>query len=170
MLKNLRGHDGLWFKVGVASGLLLALGSVLVAVVTYRFVAGHLALDHLTREAGRYAAVLEYRAQEEGVETPEQLTALLQEVLGDDEGRIAWIRILDRRGGTVAEADDDGRGAFEGREFQDVLELRRRNVVKVVATPRGNALAAVLPFRFQLRSELAERTRVQPSAGPVDSS
>ncbi len=164
MLKSLRGVDGLWFKLGVASGLLLALVSVVVAVATYRFVAGHLALDHLTREAGRFAAVLEYRSREEGVETPAQLTVLLEEVLGPDEDKVAWLRILDRHGATLAETDDNRRGTFDRQDLRDVLELRRRNVIKTISTPRGKALAAILPFRFQLRSEFGG---LSPGEGPA---
>lgn len=91
MRKQLGRHANFWFKSSVAGGLLLALISVGVAVATYRYVAGHLALDHLNREAGRYAAVLEYRAQEEAVKTSAELTALLQG-LADQETRVPFRR------------------------------------------------------------------------------
>jgi len=114
----------LWFKISIASGLLLALTSVVVAVVTYRFVAGHLSLDHLNREAGKYASILEYKAQEEAVGTPAELAVLLQGVLREEADEVAWLRVLGRGGGLVAEAGGGQSGVFDERALQDVLELR----------------------------------------------
>ena len=140
----------------MVAGLLLALISVGVAISTYRFVAGHLALDHLNREAGRYAAVLEYRAQEE-VGTPAELTELLESLLQEDSRKVAWFRVLERSGEIIAESGEGQRDVFDEEDRQQVLDLRRRNVTKRLSTPAGDVLAAVLPFRFQLQSDISDR-------------
>ncbi len=159
------GSSARWkFRSVVAVGFLLALTSLVVAVATYRFVAGHLALDHLNREAGRYAAVLEYRAQEEAVRSSAELVALLEEYQKQQARQIAWLRVVRRDGEMLAEAGEVPRAVFAEQELRDVLEFRRRNVVRSLETPRGEILAAVLPFRFQLESEIEAR-QPQPARG-----
>lgn len=145
---------------------MLALVSVGVAVVTYRFVAGHLAVDHLNREAGRYAAILEYRAQDEGIETPEQLAALLSDVRRESTSEVAWLRVLDREGNAIARYGDSPlRETFDAQSIRDVLEMRRRNVVTEISTPGGQVMVAVLPFRFQLGDEIRSRSAMPAFGG-----
>ncbi|MBN2430791.1 MAG: hypothetical protein JXQ27_04915 [Acidobacteria bacterium] len=50
------------FNIMGAAGILLSLVLIVDAVVTFLHVTGHLAKDHLAREAGRYITELEGRA------------------------------------------------------------------------------------------------------------
>lgn len=164
MQGSLNRTTRLWFRISVVAGVLVAVISVGVAVATYRFVTGHLAVDHLNREAGRYAAVLEYRAKDQAG-TPAELADLLDSLLQEDSSQIAWFRVLGRGGDVVAEAGEVQQSVFAEEDYQQVLEMRRRNVVKRLSTADGEILAAVLPFRFQLGSEMDGRSGNQGS-GP----
>ncbi len=162
MTTGLKPSANLWFKGMVAGGFVLALVSVGIAVGTYRFVAGHLAMDHLNREAGRIAAILEYRCRVDGVESPEQLAGLLGNVLEQTEAEVAWIRALDREGRVVAQSGDDvQQNSFDERDLRDVLDLRRRNVVREISTSDGRVMVAMLPFRFQTRAQIERRQSEQ---------
>lgn len=158
-------NTSLWFKSSVAGGFLLALITVGVAVATYRFVAGHLAFDHLSGEAERYAAILESRALE-GVETSAELTELSKSLVGENPGKVAWFRVLARSGEAIAESGESHRNVFDDEDLRQVLERQRRSVVERISTADGDVLVALLPFRFQLRSETAGAALSQIAAGP----
>lgn len=162
--KNWR--DNLRFKAAVAGGVVLAFVSAGVSVWTFVFVSRHQALDHLGGEAGRIAGILEYRAQDQGIQTIGQLNELLQQAEQREPGKVAWLRVVDREGGTIAQSGSvPEHASFSDQETQDVLVLRRRNIVKTVPTADGDVLVSILPFRFQFQPGTDVQNRLRFGEG-----
>ncbi len=151
------------FRASVIAGFTLALISAGIAFSTFLFVSQHLAVDHLNREAGRYAAMLEYEGQEKDIETLSQLDELLRDMQRREERQVAWFRVINRKGATIAQSGIPSVEAFSDQDLDDVLEMRKRNIVKRRTSSEGELFVCILPFRFQLASEVAARS---PQSGP----
>lgn len=142
-----------WIPAALVAGFLLG-GSLLVeAVVTYRYVADHLALDHLKEEAGRVVSLVENRAGEQPPQHTEELESLLAQFQQEQAGDIAWMRIAGHDGEILARAGESDKNRVPEQVLQALFARREQRVAEKRRLARSEVLVVTLPFRFRFPSE-----------------
>jgi hypothetical protein len=141
-----------WFKAAVAIGFLLGIVLLVESTLTYRYVTRHLIRDHLTWQAAQHIAAIESRTRQFNIDAQEELRALTEEICEEHQGQIAWIRIVDGQGRSIAQSG----GAFGHVITKDTIETILRDPAhtksEVRSTPVGDVLVVAMPLPFQLRN------------------
>jgi hypothetical protein len=102
------------------------------------------------REAQRHVNALEREARSLNVGDPLELLALLRELREEAPQRIAWIRVIDAAGNTLAQEGEPVGEPFPAQRLWMAFELATP-ISEVRSTPRGNVLVTVLPLRLPRR-------------------
>jgi len=152
------------FNIFGAVGILLSLVLIVDAVVTYFHVSGHLAEDHLTREAGRYISELEVMARNTPPTGTTELLDALERFRQMNAGQIAWLRIADHEGRILAASGDSPVGPLRVEIVQALLDQRVQSVSKELIYRDTVHQVATLPFRFRFEGE---RSLARPADAPA---
>ncbi len=145
---------GLVLGAGFALGLLL----LFEAILTYRYVASDLVVDHLTAEAGRIVSRLEQRARDEAEAGPDALQQLLEGERRRRGGLIVWIRVAGQDGEVIAAAGEAPAGPVEAETRGELLDRRALSVHRMLPPRWAPGLVVALPFRFQFLDERPARS------------
>jgi serine phosphatase RsbU (regulator of sigma subunit) len=134
--------------------MLLVLGGVLAVLLlaqtvrSYRYVTQRLIEEELYREGARQASFVLETAREAGIQTPEEFSPVLERVIENRQREIAWLRIRNLRGDTIAESGASAGVPFPVQELRRLLETGDR-VVRIEETSAGRVLVNVRPLRFR---------------------
>ena len=153
------GSRYIWLKLTLAVGSLLGLLLLVQSVVTYYQVSRVLVTAELRRDAEQHSASIEREARRLGVRDPVQLSQVLADVRQDAPDKIAWVRIIDMAGQTLAQNGKSVGQPFGQERLRQALE-GRTPVSEIRQTEAGKVLVTVLGVR------LARRPPVE--AGPLD--
>jgi serine phosphatase RsbU (regulator of sigma subunit) len=154
-----------WFKLLLIVGSLLGLLLVVQSIRNYRFVSQRLVREQLRRDAVRQVTFVERHARQAAIRDPADLGKLLEEVRGEAEQQIAWIRLIDRNGEVLAESGD----AVGPPVLPGDLRLRRdsgEDGSEMRQTPSGEVLVTVLPFRYRFGNRRPGFGQRPPPGGP----
>jgi serine phosphatase RsbU (regulator of sigma subunit) len=146
-----RRTRGLGLLLG--AGLLLGLLLLLEAILTYRYVAGELVVDHLTAEAGRIVSRLEQRARADTAVGTHALERLLEHERAAQEGQVVWTRVARQDGTVIAAAGRAPDGVVDGETRRQILDERALSVHRRLPPRWAPGLVVALPFRYQLPDE-----------------
>jgi len=143
----------LWFKLALVGGSLLGIVLLAQSIQTYFQVSRGLVIAELRREAQRQVALLQREAGRQGLREPSELDPMLEELRQEAPNRIAWIRLVDVSGNTLAEAGSPygpplsgGRaGSDFGDPFAPVSEIRETPAGRVWVTSQFLALGRRFP-------------------------
>lgn len=134
-----------WLQLWICGGVLLAIALLVTSISTYFAVSRAVIRDYLRTDLHSQASQIENRARQDSVQTGEQLAAMLSQVLDKSSGRICWIRVQDRDGGTIAMAGPSIQPAFSMEETR--IRLRdHRPLFKTIESAGGRILVETLPF------------------------
>jgi sigma-B regulation protein RsbU (phosphoserine phosphatase) len=138
----------LLFKLLLVIGGLLGLLLLYQSVRNYQFVAERLVREELAREAARHGSYILQLAREADIGAPEEAGGVLERVVEERRGQIAWIRLVNLRGDVLASA-----GAPAGQPFSPAdLRLQFDSgdpLSRVLDTPAGRLLVALRPLRIR---------------------
>lgn len=150
-----------WFRFSFVVGF--ALGVVLLGriYITYRYVAGDLALDHLAMAAGLHVSRLEERARLDHVTTDDDAQRLLEAAVREQPEQLAWLRVADQTGRVRAAAGRPPQAPLDSSAIDDVVSMRRQAVTRPSTAGDGTVVVVVMPFRYRL---IVDRT---PSGDPA---
>ena len=140
----------LWFYLSLVLGSLLGLLLLAQSIATYYQVSRFMIAAELRREAQRHVNALEREARRLNVADPLELLALLRELREEAPQRIAWIRVIDAAGNTLAQEGEPVGEPFPAQRLWMAFELATP-ISEVRSTPRGNVLVTVLPLRLPRR-------------------
>jgi len=144
-----RPHSG-WFRLSFAVGF--ALGVVLLGriYITYRYVAGDLALDHLAMAAGLHVSRLEERARLDRTGTEADAQNLLEAAVQEQPEQLAWLRVADQTGRVRAAAGRPPDEPLDLGAVEDIISFRQQAVTRLRSTGSGTVVVVVMPFRYRL--------------------
>ena len=134
---------------GFALGLLL----LIEAILTYRYVASDLVVDHLTARAGDIVSRLEQRARDEAAAGPEALQYVLERERLEPGSPLVWIRIAEQSGEVISAVGEVPAGPVDTEMLEAILERRAQSVHRRLPPRWAPGLVVVLPFRFQFAGE-----------------
>ena len=134
-------------------------------VAGYRYVSGHLILDHLAGEAGSFVSELEQIVRAVDPADADGLDALLADFVSERTPQVAWVAIADRHGRIVASSADRPDGDLDPTVVARIYERQARGRSRLETRGGEEVLAAILPFRYRLRSDRLGTTVQSPGAG-----
>ena len=161
-----------WFRVVVASGILLGVVLLVQTVATYVYVSGNLVTEAALSDAERRGQFLQRSLWRVDLTDSAAVESILTDALADWEETVGWVRVLDRSGdvlalgGAAATADFVGSEAMRG----GAGENRDGPSYQITRTDLGSVLVMAVPFRFGLRqtSNLGGGAAAQgDAAGPA---
>lgn len=77
------------------------------ALASYMFVSGRLLTQQLEAEATRQIVFLERHARQMSIRDPSDLRDILYEMKQAENRKIAWIRVIDPQGATLAHSGEE---------------------------------------------------------------
>jgi hypothetical protein len=139
--------------------LIMAAGFILGALLFfktfagYRYVTGHLILDHLAGEAGSFVSELEGIVRTLDPADADELEAVLSKFVSESTPQVAWVAIADRNGHVVASSAGRPGGDLDPAVVAGIYEVQARGSSRLETRGGEEVLAAILPFRYRLRSD-----------------
>jgi serine phosphatase RsbU (regulator of sigma subunit) len=135
-----------WFKASIVLGVLLGLVLLAQSVLTYRFVASSMVRLEAKREADRRLQALIRATRLGGRRDVATLHPVMDELLSEAPQQIAWIRILDMSGKTLAESGKaEGAPVYDRARLDKLVEDRERPP-DVRKMPGGSVLITLNPL------------------------
>lgn len=162
---GMRRPQQFWFKFALVLGCLLGVLLLFQSIFGYFFISRRLIEEQLYREAERQGMALERSVRQLRPQEAAGIATLIQDTARENPQKIAWVRVLDPGGRVVAQAGTPAAAAPEPGQLRKLFEERSR-MAKMVETPRGKAMLAVLPLRVPVRppeAGRAPRVRIGPS-------
>jgi len=135
-----------WFKASIVLGVLLGLVLLAQSVLTYRFVASSMVRLESKREADRRLQALIRASRLGGRRDVATLHPVMDELLAEAPQQIAWIRILDMSGKTLAESGKTVGAPVYDRARLDKLVEDRERPPDVRQTTAGRVLITLNPL------------------------
>ncbi len=152
-ISTVKRRRGIWFKSAIGAGFALAAFLLARSFSTYRYVTGHLLVDHLAGEAADNLSAVERSARELDVRDRDELEKLLGEVRTEHAGQIAWFRIAEQRGDVLAATDAAPPAPLRKQTLDEILGFRSTSVVELREIASRDVLIVTLPFRFRFPAE-----------------
>ena len=157
---------GVWFKLALALGAALGVLLLVQSMVIYFQVSKDMVTAELGREARARATALEREYRRLGVQTPETLEQLLEEIRQAEPNKIAWIRVMDLSGQPVAQSG----GPPAGPIF-DVQQVRLANnqgtpIYNIRDTPAGRVMTYAYPVCLGRQPRPGEPASEIPAGSP----
>jgi hypothetical protein len=141
-----RKRPQLLLLLSVSAGIVLALLVCVQCVRTFFYVGRVLIPQEAEREAERQTGALVTAARNAGINNPRDLGPVLNLQLEEAADRVVWFRLLSPDGVVVSQAGaPQGEAKIPAGWFEAVE--KREYQGKLVDTPRGKALVALMPFR-----------------------
>jgi sigma-B regulation protein RsbU (phosphoserine phosphatase) len=144
------GPRYIWLKLALAVGSLLGLLLLVQSVITYYQVSRVLVTAELRRDAEQHSASIEREARRLGIRDPVQLGQVLADIRQDALEKIAWVRIIDMSGQTLAQNGTSAGQPFGHERLRHALD-GRTPVSEVRQTEAGKVLVMVLSLRLARR-------------------
>jgi serine phosphatase RsbU (regulator of sigma subunit) len=138
----------LFFKLSVVFGLLLGLILLADTVITYRYVSNVLVRQESKREAQRKALSIGRAARLTHASDPQELEAVLDELVRESPQEIAWIRIVAADGRVLAQTLKARTGVtIPPERFRRVFGDRDR-IPEPLEIEAGKIIIVSQPFRM----------------------
>jgi hypothetical protein len=152
-----------WFRVWILTGAALAILLLASTVVNYVVSSRATALFNTRRDIAREMAVLDQllRAQRPGVAAFDRV---LDEVVKDSDGRLAWAQILNREGTVIARSDGAAPPAFTVDYVASHIR-DRRPVFAVRDTGAGKVVVEAFPIRLPSAAETLKTVALNGRTG-----
>ena len=151
------------FGLAMGVGAALALTLCVQNVQTYFYASSVLVPQQAEREAELQAGLLASAARHAGITEPNSLDGTIAQLLESEPNRVLWIRVLDINGKVLAQGGDPTGTPHIPADLLERIE-KHEPLGKRIATPRGDAIDAIEPFRMP-RPQASELQR-QPTPRP----
>ena len=134
-----------WLQLWICIGLALAVALWVTSISTYLAVSRSVIMAHLRGDLHSRAALIEDRTRQTSVQTKAQLLAVLEQSLDKSNGSVAWIRVQNREGETIAAAGSSASPTFSTQEIRGHLRSHEP-LFKRVGRSKSSVLVEMLPF------------------------
>lgn len=152
-----------WAQLWIGVGIALAVSLLVTSISTYFAVSRSVVTEHLRSDVHSEAAIIEDRARQQGVQTNSQLLTVLDHSMGKSGGRLAWVRVQNREGDTIAVSGASDPPTFSKEEIR-MHFLGRQPLFRSIDGPGGPMLVETLPF--VLPDGPLRPAAIQPGDGP----
>jgi serine phosphatase RsbU (regulator of sigma subunit) len=143
-----RGSSNLLLKSCVTCGLLLGIGLLAQMIAAYRFVSNDLVQREAEHETNRKIAAVEQMARVQGSQDTRQLSQIVDAAFRESRTQIAWLRILQFDGTSVAAVGVPAEKLYSRSRIQQAIESHEI-LSKIVMTPSGRVLVTARPFHAE---------------------
>jgi hypothetical protein len=134
-----------WVQLWIGVGMALAVSLLVTSISTYFAVSRSVVAEHLRSDVHSQAAMIEDRARQGGVQTNAQLLTVLDQSIEKNSGRLAWVRVQNCEGDTIAAAGAADAPTFSKEDIR--MHFRSRQpLFKSIDGPGGAMLVETLPF------------------------
>ena len=142
-MKQAKNRRYPWLKLSLAVGAALALTLLVNSINQYRYVSGRVITHHLQQEARKQIVALEQRVRRsESVD----LARMVEETRKENEGKLAWIRVLNADDAVIAASGEASGAPLSGEKIRSRLS-NRETITEVRETVNGPVLVTVAAFR-----------------------
>jgi hypothetical protein len=141
------GPRNVWFKLAVGLGAALGVLLLVQSVVIYFEVSKDMVVAELGREARSRVITLAQEFRQLGVQTSETLQQTIEEVQQEEPNKIAWIRVLDSSGQTVAQSGMPVGFVFNSQQVR-LTNIQETPISTISDTPAGRVATYLYPFRL----------------------
>ena len=163
-----KGQSYFVLKLLLVVGGILGVLLLVQSVGSYLWVSERMVDEALYRESARHASHVLQLAREADVRTPESLKSVFDGVREERKTEIAWLRLTDRRGESLAVSGTVEASAFSEEDMRRVFDSGER-VFRVLDLPDGRVFAALRPFRFGFAPPPGDPGRPPPpEANPAE--
>jgi Stage II sporulation protein E (SpoIIE) len=157
-------HQQRWFRLWILSGAGLAILLLASSVFNYVIFSRSTALRNTRREMAREMSALDQLVR---VQRPDaaSMSLLLDRMVENSKGSLAWAQMLDSEGGVIARSDAAAAPAFS----MDYVASRMRDrhpVFTVRDTSAGQVVVEAFPIRLPSSSS-PERLKLVAYSGPA---
>jgi serine phosphatase RsbU (regulator of sigma subunit) len=140
-----RNHQR-WFRVWILTGAGLAVLLLASSVINYVISERTTALFNTRREMAREMAALDQLVHDQKPAAA-SLSGVLQQVVEESNGTLAWAQMVDRDGKVIAHSDAAAAPAFTVDDVASKIR-ERRPVFAVRDTSSGKVVVEAFPIRF----------------------
>lgn len=138
----------LWFRLSIGFGFLLGLLLLGQTLATYHYVSRRLVREEAGREAARRMQAITRAIRQAGNQESTKLSPTLIELVKENPDQLAWIRILNIDGKSIAETDPTSiEPTYKPDELSKLLAKRDR-IPAEVSTKSGTVVVILTPTRF----------------------
>lgn len=155
----------LLFKVFLVIGVLLGVLLLVQSIRNYRYVSGQLARAELNREASVHLNRILYLARQADATEDPTLAGTLREYLGEENAKIAWLRLISAEGEILAQAGEPTGPPLAPEKVRESFEAGE-HLYEVRETYRGRVLVTLRPFRYRLGIQRAGPEFREPPPRP----
>ena len=151
------GTRNVWLKLTVGLGSALGVLLLVQSIVTYFQVSKDLVAAELERDARSRVTALLREFRRIGTPTPEALDQAIEEMRQEEVSKIAWVRVMDFSGRTIAQSGTLTGPIFDSQQIR-LAYVQRTPVSTIRDTPAGKVMASLFPIGLALRPEAGEPT------------
>lgn len=159
------GPRNVWFKLAVGFGAALGTLLLIQSIVIYFQVARDMVTAELGKEARLRVITLEREFRQREVQTPETLEQTIEAIRQEESSKIAWIRVMDLSGRTIAESGTPVGHIFDSQQVR-VANIQETPISAISDTPSGRVMTYVYPVRLSRRPGAGEPTSQALAGGP----
>jgi Stage II sporulation protein E (SpoIIE) len=146
-MKSLRKYSQAGLVVSIVAGAALAILLCAQCLRTYLYVGRVLVPQEAGLEAERYGGALVTAARTAGVTDPRAISPVLEHALEGASERVIWMRLVNQESTILAQAGTPQGEVKVPPRWWERVETRE-SLGRVIDTPRGKALVAMVPFRM----------------------
>ncbi len=160
------------FKFSIVLGMLLGLLLLAQSIFTYTYVARSMVRLEAKREADRKMQSIIRLSRTAGNRDVATLHPLMEELIKDSPQQIAWMRILDTRGNTIAATGKtEGVPTYAPGSFDKLVEDRER-LPDLIPTTGGTVLVTLNPLYVGLpvkgSNSASSLAKTMPGVGVIE--
>ena len=144
---SLQKYSRAGLVVALVAGVTLAMLLCVQCVRTYLYVDRVLVPQEVEREAERQGGAVATAARTASATDPRALSPLLERAMEEAADRIIWIRLVNQDGQILSQAGPALGDVKVPQRWFEAME-KRESLGRVVQTPRGKAMVAMVPFRM----------------------
>jgi hypothetical protein len=161
------GQRNFWFSFAVVLGGALGVLLLVQSVTTYLQVTNNLITAELARDARTEVTELERTIRRLGPRSPEALSQEIEQIQQEEPSTIAWIKVLDAAGQTVAQGGTPVGPDFDFHQVS-LTSLRTAPISSVRDTPNGPVMVSLFPaVRLGRGPQAAAASPEAPEGGPL---
>jgi Stage II sporulation protein E (SpoIIE) len=146
-MKSLRKYSQTGLVVSIVAGAALAVLLCAQCLRTYLYVGRVLVPQEAGLEAERYGGALVTAARTAGITDPRAISPVLEHALEGASERVIWMRLVNQDSTILAQAGTPQGEVKVPPRWWERVETRE-SLGRVIDTPRGKALVAMVPFRM----------------------
>jgi hypothetical protein len=153
----------LWFNLAVGLGAALGVLLLIQSIVTFFQASKGFVIAELARDARARVTELERDFRQSVSQTPEALNQAIEGMRQEEASKIAWIKVIDYSGQTVAQSGTPVGPAFDSQQIQ-LASGRETPIFTIRDTPAGPVMVNLFSVRLTRKRDAAGQA-IEPPAG-----